>query len=185
MRRTVALCALLVAVLSQAGCSVLEPDYPSGDPARLTQRLTDRAQWAYDAMDLPPHKAVNPSHVTPGYNCNAGGFTIDEMAPDVVTYGLRWTVEDVPADVARATEARLRRQFTAADWSLTHDGNRRVGDHVEFGFRFEDPATGDMFDLRWNNSTTSLFLSGYTPCARIPRSEADTPSPRTWTPRAS
>jgi hypothetical protein len=185
MRKIVVFCALLPAVLFLAGCSALEPDYPLGDPAKLTQRLTDRAQWAYDAMELPPHKAVRPRYVTPEHSCLAGGFTVDEMAPDVVTYALRWTVEDVPADVARATQARLRRQFTSAGWNLTHDGNRRVKDFVELGFRFEDPETGDKFDLEWNNLTTSLFLSGYTPCARVPRSAADTPPPGTWTPRAT
>jgi hypothetical protein len=88
MRKIVVFCSLLPAVLFLAGCSALEPDYPLGEPAKLTQRLTDRAQWAYDAMELPPHKAVRPRYVTPEHSCLAGGFTVDEMAPDVVTYAL-------------------------------------------------------------------------------------------------
>ncbi|MBT2365819.1 hypothetical protein J7E88_11000 [Streptomyces sp. ISL-10] len=183
MRKTAAFLALLLAALTTTGCSVLEREYPSADPATLSQRLTDRAQWAYDGMALPPHEAVTPVQVIPGHSCYAGGLSIDETLPDVVTFDLSWMVEDIPVDIARATEARLRRQFSSAGWTLTHDGNREVKDHVTLGFRFEDPATGDKFDLRWNNSTTSLFLSGYTPCAKVPQSAADTPSPKTWSPQ--
>ncbi|MFF8289011.1 hypothetical protein ACF068_07215 [Streptomyces sp. NPDC016309] len=185
MRKIAALLALLLAALTTTGCSVLERDYPAGDPAKLAQRLRDRAQWAYDGMALPPHKAVGPRPVEPQHSCYAGGFTIDETVPDVVTFSLTWTVEGIPDDVARATEARLRREFTSAGWTLTHDGNRRIKDHVEYGFRFEDPSTGDKFDLDWNNSTTSLFLSGYTPCAQVPQEAADHPSAQTWTPQTA
>ncbi|MEV3987292.1 hypothetical protein AB0J57_00115 [Streptomyces sp. NPDC049837] len=85
--------------------------------------------------------------MTPEHSCYAGGFKIDETLPDVVDFRLRWTIEDIPADVARTTEARLRRHFTSVGWTLTHDGNRQVKDHDKLGFRFEDPATGDKFDL--------------------------------------
>ncbi|MFF3940945.1 hypothetical protein [Streptomyces phaeofaciens] len=183
MRKTAALLALLLTALATTGCSVLEREYPSADPATLSQRLTDRAQWAYDGMALPPHEAVRPVQVVPGHSCYAGGLSIEKTLPDVVTFDLSWTVEDIPADVARATEARLRRKFTSAGWTLTHDGNRQGKDFVEFGFRVQDPVTGDQFDLAWNDSTTSLFLSGYTSCAKVPQSAADNPSPKTWTPQ--
>lgn len=185
MRKTTALLALMLAALTTTGCSVLEREYPSADPATLSRRLTDRAQWAYDGMALPPHEAVRPVQVVPGHSCYAGGLSIEKTLPDVVTFDLSWTVEDIPADVARATEARLRRKFISAGWTLTHDGNRRSKDFVELGFRFEDPATGDQFDLAWNDSTTSLFLSGYTSCAKVPQSAADNPSPKTWTPQTA
>lgn len=185
MRKTATILALLLATLTTAGCSVLEREYPSADPATLSQSLTDRAQWAYDDMNLPPHKAVRPAQVTPGHSCYAGGLSIEKTLPDVVTFDLSWTVEDVPADVARATEARLRRKFTSAGWTLTHDSNRRGKNFFELGFRVQDPATGDQFDLAWNELTTSLFLSGYTSCAKVPQSAADTPSPKTWTPQTA
>ncbi|MFE5614373.1 hypothetical protein [Streptomyces sp. NPDC056543] len=184
MRKTAAFLALLLAALTTTGCSVLEREYPSADPAMLSQRLMDRAQWAYDGMALPPHEAVRPVQVVPGHSCYAGGLSIEKTLPDVVTFDLSWTVEDIPADVARAAEARLRREFISTGWTLTHDGNRRGKDLVEFGFRVQDPATGDQFDLAWNDSTTSLFLSGYTSCAKVPQSAADNPSPKTWTPQA-
>ncbi|MEU7469996.1 hypothetical protein AB0A94_15905 [Streptomyces sp. NPDC044984] len=183
MRKTATLLALLLAALTTTGCSVLEREYPSADPATLSQRLTDRAQWAYDGMTLPPHKAVRPVRVIPSHSCYAGGLSIEKTLPDVVAFDLSWTVEDIPADVARATEARLRRKFTSAGWALIHDGNRRGKDFVEFGFRVQDPATGDQFDLAWNNLATSLFLSGYTSCAKVPQPTADNPSPKTWRPQ--
>ncbi|MFD3536376.1 hypothetical protein [Streptomyces sp. NPDC058664] len=186
MRKSTLLPALLLlAVATVTGCSVLERDYPSGDPAALSTRLKDRAQWAYDGMALPPHTPVEPARVIPGHSCYAGGFSIEKPARDVVTYELRWTVGDVPADVARATERRLRQRFTEAGWTVTHDGNRRSEDFVELGFRVEDPATGDQFDLAWNDSTTSLFLTGYTPCRKVPSGTADTPSSESWNPRTA
>ncbi|WP_189530760.1 hypothetical protein [Streptomyces roseolilacinus] len=185
MRKIVTLPALLLAALTATGCSVLEREYPAADPAVLVQRLTGRAQWAYDGMALPPHETVRPVQVTPGHSCHAGGLSIEKSLPDVVTFDLSWTVEDIPADVARAAEARLRRKFTSVGWTLTRDGNRQGEDFVEIGFRVQDPTTGDQFDLAWNDSTTSLFLSGYTPCAKVPPSAADTPSPKTWAPRTA
>ncbi|QGV77990.1 hypothetical protein [Streptomyces ficellus] len=183
MRKTAPLLALLLAALTATGCSALETDYPSGDPEVLHQRLTDRAQWAYDGMALPPHKAVTPSTVDPGHSCMAGGFTIEESLPDVVTYELRWEVEGIPAEVARTTEARLRKRFTSAGWTVTHLDNRKTAQSILYGFVVKDPATGDQFHLDWNNHTTTLFLTGYTPCARVPQEAADHPSRETWTPR--
>lgn len=183
MRKTAALLTPLLAALTTTGCSALEQEYPSAAPATLSQRLRDRAQWAYEGMALPPHKAVKPVRVIPGHSCYAGGLSIEKTLPDVVTLDLSWTVEDIPADVARTTETRLRRKFTSAGWTLTHDGNRRGRNFVTLGFRVQDPATGDEFDLAWNDSTTSLFLSGYTSCAKVPQPAADNPSPKTWTPQ--
>ncbi|MFI6289603.1 hypothetical protein ACIBCM_33530 [Streptomyces sp. NPDC051018] len=74
--------------LMTTGCSVLERDYPSADPVTLSQRLTDRAQWAYDGMALPPHETVRPVQVIPGPSCYAGGLSIDKTLPDVVVFEL-------------------------------------------------------------------------------------------------
>ncbi|MEV5431575.1 hypothetical protein [Streptomyces sp. NPDC052701] len=145
MKKTAALLTLLLAALTTTGCSALEQEYPSADPATLSQCLTDRAQWAYDGMALPPHKAVKPVQIIPGHSCYAGGLSIEKTLPDVVTFDLSWTVEDVPADVARTTEARLRRKFTSAGWALTHDGNRRGRNFVAFGFRVQDPVASFTF----------------------------------------
>ncbi|MBT2389798.1 hypothetical protein J7E87_10220 [Streptomyces sp. ISL-1] len=38
----------------------------------------------------------------------------------------------------------------------------------ELGFRFEDSDSGDKVDVKWNNSTTTLFISIYAPCGRVP-----------------
>ncbi|MFF8883122.1 hypothetical protein [Streptomyces flaveolus] len=185
MRKTAALLALLLAALMTTGCSVREEEYPSADPVMLSRRLTDRAQWAYEAMALPPHKVVTPVQVSPSPSCYAGGFNIEKTVPDVVVFDLSWTVEGIPVDVAQSVEARLRRKFIAQGWALVHDGNRRGKDFVMLGFRVRDPATGDAFDLSWNGVTTSLFLSGYTPCANVPKAAADHPAPGTWTPRTA
>ncbi|MEV6758523.1 hypothetical protein [Streptomyces sp. NPDC051214] len=183
MRKAAISLTLLLAALSTTGCSAVEREYPSAEPAALRQRLTDRAQWAYEGMALPRHETVTPVRVIPGHSCSAGGLSIEKTLPDVVTFDLSWTVEDVPVDIARTAEARLRKQFASAGWTVTHDGNRRGKTFVEFGFRVQDPKTGDTFDLDWNDSTTSLFLSGYTPCAKVPRSAAEGPSPDTWAPQ--
>ncbi|MEU0404542.1 hypothetical protein ABZ318_30815 [Streptomyces sp. NPDC006197] len=171
MKRTTAfLLAALSASLTTTGCSVLEHRYPSGDPTVLSQRLKARAQWAYEAMALPRHEPVEPVRVNTGYSCHTG---IDRVAEDVRTYELRWSVPDIPIGTARPTEQRLRNAYVAAGWKITHDRDRRHSDWVELGFRAEDPATGDKFDLAWNTSTTSLFLDGYTPCAKVPHSLAE------------
>ncbi|MGW6318633.1 hypothetical protein [Streptomyces sp. NPDC055099] len=184
MRNAVISLTLLLAALSTtAGCSALEREYPTAEPTALAQRLTDRAQWAYEGMALPRHEAVAPVRVIPGHSCYAGGFSIEKTLPDVVTFDLSWTVKDVSADTARAAETRLRKQFVSAGWTVTHDNNRQGKTFVEFGFRVQDPKTGDTFDLDWNDSTTSLFLSGYTQCAKVPQSAADSPSPDTWAPQ--
>ncbi|MFI8964098.1 hypothetical protein ACIGO8_18505 [Streptomyces sp. NPDC053493] len=186
MRKTAAALALAVTALTATGCSALEHDYPAGDPAVLSGRLTDRAQWAYGAMALPRHEPVAPARVEPRHSCQKGGLAVDETARDAVTFGLGWTVPDVPAGAARPAEARLRRAFTTAGWKITHDGNRQGEDWTELGFRAQDPATGDQFDLAWNSGTTSLFLTGYTPCARVPQDVADAAAVgEEWTPRAS
>ncbi|MFF2184967.1 hypothetical protein [Streptomyces sp. NPDC058155] len=38
----------------------------------------------------------------------------------------------------------------------------------ELGFRFEDPEGGDQVDVRWNDSTTTLFISVHAPCGQVP-----------------
>lgn len=182
---TAPLAALLLAAPAATGCSMVERDYPSADPAVLVQRLEDRAQWAYDSMALPPHDPVRSAGVTTGSHCLAGGFSIEKTLPDVVTYSLAWTVENIPSTVAQATERRLRDRFTADGWTLTHDGNRQGATFTEYGFRVEDPGTGDTFDLEWNDSTTSLFLTSYTECAKLPSSAADRPPTDGWSPRTN
>ncbi|MET8503574.1 hypothetical protein ABZV60_02830 [Streptomyces sp. NPDC004787] len=170
-KTTAALSALLLAALTATtGCSLLEKRYPEGDPTVLAGRLTDRAQWAYASMALPEHAPVRPVRIETGYGCHTG---IDRVAEDVRTYGLRWQVPDVPIETARPTGRRLRAAFVAAGWKITHDGNRQFEDLAELGFRAEDPATGDLFDLTWNTRTTTLFLDGHTPCAKVPHAVAE------------
>ncbi|MEU4213722.1 hypothetical protein AB0F13_27775, partial [Streptomyces sp. NPDC026206] len=140
MKKTAAsLLIVLLAALTTTGCSALgkslERDYPSADPAVVSHRLEDRAQWAYEGMELPPHEPVEPTRVNPSHTCQRGGLTIDKVALDAVSFELGWTVENIPVDVARTTEQRLRRHFTTAGWTLTHDRNRQSKDWIALGFR--------------------------------------------------
>ncbi len=185
MRKTLVTLALLLASTLMSGCSMPARDYPSGDADALSQRLVTRAPWAYDGMGLPDSKSLLVGRVDVNHSCYDRGLTsIDEPAEDVVAFELSWAVENVPAQLAHATEARARDRFAAAGWKLTRGGNRRGTTFTEYGFRFEDPAAGDTFDVSWNDSTTTLFVSGYTPCAKVPSCVADSSMRDEWGPRA-
>jgi len=186
-RRMAAFLTLLLAALTTPGCSLLGREFPFTDPAVIYQRLTDRAQWAYDSMALPPHEPVNPVHVQPASRCYTGivlGSVPPNLLPDVTTFELDWKVKDIPADVARTAESRLRREFLAAGWTLTNDSNRQdSGGTIQLGFRVEDPETGDKFDLRWVRTTSYFSLSGHTACTKVPESATHDPSPNPWSPQ--
>lgn len=102
---------------------------------------------------------------------------IDEARSDVVSFGLRWSVPDVPEATARDAQQRVRQQLVKQGWRLTsEEGDRAGATFSELGFRFEDPKGGDLVDVQWNDSTTTLFISVYAPCGQVP----DDFSPYDW-----
>ncbi|MEU9865968.1 hypothetical protein AB0D99_34395 [Streptomyces sp. NPDC047971] len=164
--RALALVALTAVVAT--ACSVLPGrDYPTADPAAVVSRVQARSQWAYDAMDLPAATPVRGGRVTTAHTCYER-WAIDRVDLDVASFAFDWSVPAVPADRARDADRRLREAFTGAGWKLTNDRHRQSKASLSLGFRFEDPATGDTFDLAWHDTTRTLFVDSSTTCARLP-----------------
>ncbi|GFH38214.1 hypothetical protein [Streptomyces pacificus] len=145
--------------------------YPSADPDAVAQRLTARSDEVYDGFALQEKHAAGPGRVVTGacYSRGLRGIAhIDEARSDVRSFGLDWSVPDVPEATAREAQQRVRGQLVRQGWRLTHEGDRAVTGYRQLGFRFEDPADGYQVDVRWNESTTTLFVSVYAPCAQVP-----------------
>ncbi|MFD9030485.1 hypothetical protein ACFVZW_04850 [Streptomyces sp. NPDC059567] len=167
--RTLVLGALAaVTAVTATACSVLPGrEYPTVDPSTVVTRVQARSQWAYDAMDLPAATPVKGGTVTTVHSCYER-WAIDRVDLDVASFAFDWSVPDIRTDEARAADRRLREAFTKAGWKLAYDRDRQGKGSLSLGFRFEDPATGDMFDLAWHDTTETLFFDSYTPCAQLP-----------------
>ncbi|WP_405615532.1 hypothetical protein OG292_20605 [Streptomyces sp. NBC_01511] len=156
------------------------PPYPSADPDTVAQRLKDRSDAVYEGFALPEKYPADSGSVETGacYHQGMKSFThIDEARSDVVSFGLRWSVPDVPEATARDAQQRVRQQLVKQGWRLTsEEGDRAGATFSELGFRFEDPKGGDLVDVQWNDSTTTLFISVYAPCGQVP----DDFSPYDW-----
>ncbi|WP_405796848.1 hypothetical protein [Streptomyces sp. NBC_01506] len=145
--------------------------YPDADPDAVAQRLKDRSDDVHDGFALPEQYLAEPGSVVSGacYHRGLTSFTqIDQPRNDVLSFGLDWSVPDVPEATARDAQQRVRRQLVKQGWKLTHEGDRAGATLREWGFRFEDPEGGDQVDVRWNDSTTTLFISVYAPCGKVP-----------------
>ncbi|MFE5946006.1 hypothetical protein [Streptomyces sp. NPDC056480] len=154
--------------------------YPEADPDAVAVRLKAQAQRVYDEAALPGAPGVR-SRVETG-TCSYRGLRsvahIDRGRPDVRSFGLSWSVTDMPEAEARAAQTRTRLR-------LERDGWRLVGENVsDLGFRFEHPGTGDKVDVDWYEPTGTFALSASAPCGRLPDgfSAHDWPA-AAWTPR--
>ncbi|WP_329118055.1 hypothetical protein [Streptomyces sp. NBC_01353] len=157
-----------VTCVTATACSVLPGrDYPTVDPTTVVTRVQARSQWAYDTMGLPAATPVTGGTVSTAHTCYER-WAIDKVDLDVASFAFDWSVPAVPADRARAADQRLREAFTKAGWKLTYDRHRQSKGSLSLGFRFEDPATGDKFDLAWHDTTETLFFDSYTTCAQLP-----------------
>ncbi|MFF3325284.1 hypothetical protein [Streptomyces sp. NPDC002889] len=145
--------------------------YPSADPNAVAQRLKARSDEVYDSFALPEEYAADSGRVDTGA-CYYRGLRsiahIDEARSDVRSFGLDWSVPDVPEATARDAQRRVRQQLVQKGWKLAHEGDRAGAAFRQLGFRFENPKGGDQVDVRWNNSTTTLFISVYAPCGQVP-----------------
>ncbi|MFI6948027.1 hypothetical protein [Streptomyces sp. NPDC050422] len=145
--------------------------YPSADPDAVAQRLKARSDWVYDGFALPGKYAAESGSVDTGacyYNGLRGIAHIDEPRSDVRSFGLDWNVPDVPQATALEAQRRVRQRLVQQGWKLTHEGDRAGATFRELGFRFENPEGGDQVDVRWNDSTTTLFISVYASCGQVP-----------------
>lgn len=93
---------------------------------------------------------------------------IDQARSDVRSLGLDWSVSDIPEVTARDAQQRVRHRPVQQGWNLTQDRDRAGAAFRELGFRLEHPDNGDQVDIKWNNSTTTLFVSVYAPCGKVP-----------------
>ncbi|WP_399921666.1 hypothetical protein [Streptomyces kanamyceticus] len=146
--------------------------YPLVDPGAVTQRLKDRSDQVYERLALPGKYAADPGRVHVDGNCSYRGLRgvahIDESRADVSSFALDWRVPDVPEATARDAQRRIRRHLAEGDWKLTHVEDRRGAAFRVLRFRAEGPDSGDQIDVRWNDSTTTLFVSVYAPCGQVP-----------------
>lgn len=167
--------------------------YPSTDPDAVAQRLKDRSDGVYDGFALPEKYHADSGRMDTGA-CYYRGLRsfghIDESRSDVHSFGLDWSVPDVPEAAAREAQQRVRQRLVKQGWTLTREGNRAGESFREWGFRFEDPESGDQVDVQWNDSTATLFISVYAPCGQVPDefveydwSEADWRPTRSFQPR--
>ena len=165
------LAALSVAA-AEAGNSVWNgAPYPSADPDAVAQRLKDQSDGVYDGFALPEKYAAASGRVDTGacyYRGLRGIAHIDEARSDVRSFGLDWSVPDVPEATARDAQRRVRQRLGKQGWKLTHEGDRVGATFRELGFRFENPEGGDQVDVQWSDSTTTLFISVYAPCVQVP-----------------
>lgn len=145
--------------------------YPKADPDAVARRLKERSQLTYDAFGLPGAHTVQPARMSDGA-CYYRGLEslghIDEARRDVRSFGLSWSVEDVPEEQARASQDRLRQQLAERGWELTRDWNRESSGSLTLGSTFRHPGTPDQIHVKWNDSTTTLFVDVYAECGRVP-----------------
>ncbi|NUK84742.1 hypothetical protein [Streptomyces lunaelactis] len=162
--------ALLVAAVVAGNVVWNGAQYPSADPDAVAQRLKARSDEVYDSFALSEKYAAGSGRVDTGA-CYYRGLRsiahIDEARSDVRSFGLDWSVPDVPEAAARDAQRRVRQRLVQKGWKLTHEGDRAGATFRELGFRFENPG-GDQVDVRWNDSTTTLFISVYAPCGQVP-----------------
>lgn len=145
--------------------------YPTADPDAVAQRLKDRSDGVYDDFALPDKYAADSGRIDTGacyYRGLRGIAHIDRPRRDVRSFGLDWSVPDIPEATARDAQRRVRERLMKQGWKLTHEGDRAGATFRELGFRFEDPEGGDQIDVRWNDLTTTLFISVYAPCGQLP-----------------
>ncbi|HET6855611.1 MAG TPA: hypothetical protein VFH94_00745 [Streptomyces sp.] len=173
---------LLVAALLTAGALSAAfvwngSPYPAADPDLVAQRLKNRSEDVRDHFALPGTYRVDSGVVATG-SCYYRGLRsiahIDSARPDVRSFGLDWSIPDVPEATARAAQLRVRRQLAERGWKLTHEGDRSDATFRALGFRFADPRSGDQVDVDWNDSTTTLFISVYAECGKVPDGFKDT-----------
>lgn len=168
--------ALLVAAVAAGNLVWNGEPYPSADPDAVAQRLKARSDEVYDGFALPGKYAAAPGRVDTGA-CYYRGLRsiahIDQARRDVRSFGLDWSVPDVPEATARTAQQRIRKQLVRKGWRLTREGDRTGAILRELGFRFENPTDGDQVDVRWNDATTTLFISLYAPCGQVPDAFAD------------
>lgn len=145
--------------------------YPSADPDTVAQRLKDRSDGVFEGFALPDKYAASAGRVDSGA-CHHRGLRsvahVDEGRSDVRSFGLDWSVPDVPEDTARDAQQRVRRWLVRQGWKRTHEDNVSGVTFRRLGFRFEDAESGDQIDVQWNDSTTTLFISVYAPCGQVP-----------------
>ncbi|WP_405691487.1 hypothetical protein [Streptomyces sp. NBC_00057] len=162
--------ALLVAAVVAGNVVWNGAPYPSADPNAVAQRLKARSDEVYAGFALPEKYAADSGRVDTGA-CYYRGLRsiahIDEARSDVRSFGLDWSVPDVPEATARDAQRRVRQRLEQKGWKLTHEGDRAGATFLELGFRFENPEGGDQVDVRWNDSTTTLFISVYAPCGKV------------------
>lgn len=163
--------ALLVGVVVAGNAVWNGAPCPSADPDTVAQRLKSRSDEVYDDFALPENYAADGGRVSAGacyYRGLRGLAHIDDARSDVRSFGLDWSVPDVPEATARDAQERVRQRLVQKGWKLTHEGNRAGAAFRELGFGFEDPVGGDMVDVQWNDLTTTLFISVYAPCGQVP-----------------
>ncbi|WJV45814.1 hypothetical protein [Streptomyces flavofungini] len=142
-----------------------------GRPDAVAQRLKSRSDEVYDVFALPQKYAADSGNVDTGacyYRGLKGAAHIDEARSDVRSFGLDRSVPDVSEATARDAQRRVRQNLARKGWKLTRQGDRTSPKFRELGFRFENPDSGDQVDARWNDSTTTLFVSVYAPCGQVP-----------------
>ncbi len=163
--------ALLVAVAVAGNVVWNGTPYPSADPDAVAQRLKARSDEVNGGFALSGKYAAGSGRVDTGpcyYRGLRGVAHVDEARSDVRSFALDWSVPGVPEATARDAQRRVRQRLTQKGWKLTHEGDRAGATFRELGFRFEDPEGGDQVDVRWNDSTTTLSVSVYAPCGRVP-----------------
>ncbi|TXR99915.1 hypothetical protein EAO73_28875 [Streptomyces sp. col6] len=176
--RTVVLtaAALVTAVLSVAaviaGNRVWQgAPYPTVDPDAVAQRIKDRSDWVYEGFALSGKYAASPGTVATG-SCYYRGLRsvahIDQPRDDVYSFGLGWSVPDVPEATAEEAQRRVRGRLEQQGWKVSYEGDRSGATFRERGYRFLSPDGSDKVDVRWNTSTTTLFVSVYAPCGQVP-----------------
>lgn len=145
--------------------------YPSADPDAVAERLKTRSNEVYDSFALAKKYAAQPSRVDTGacYHRGLSGYVnLDRARLDVSSFRLYWDVPNVPEPTARDALRQARQQLTSHGWEFSHDWADSTSSLLELGFRYEEPGRGDKVDLRWNSSTTTLFVEVYAPCTQVP-----------------
>ncbi|QKW66010.1 hypothetical protein HUT15_36365 (plasmid) [Streptomyces sp. NA03103] len=145
--------------------------YPSADPDLVAERLKDQSDAVYEGFALPEKYPAKSGRIDTGA-CYYRGLEsiahIDQPRRDVRSFGLDWSVPDVPETTARDAQRHVRRLLAERGWKLVHEGDRAGASFLELGFRFENPEGGDQVDVGWNDATTTLFISVYAPCTQVP-----------------